>query len=145
MSIKLEEQLYAIESASEASMTLETLSMTTGITKEFIQESGAKYDELKEQLEEQRAIKEDLDSLFVESGLGMDEINELAGELDKLELADSKEIERASNELQKEDASKVDAELALWEEKFKALKAKESVEQEEEHTVQQKLQQRLMA
>ena len=126
-------------------MTLETLSMTTGITKEFIQESGAKYDELKEQLEEQRAIKEDLDSLFVESGLGMDEIDELARELDKLELADSKEIESASNELQKEDASKVDAELALWEEKFKALKAKESVEQEKEHTVQQKLQQRLMA
>ena len=80
-------------------MTLETLQMTTGITKEFIQESGAKYDELKEQLEEQRAIKEDLDSLFVESGLGMDEIDELAGELDKLELADSKEIESASNEL----------------------------------------------
>ena len=80
-------------------MTLETLSMTTGITKEFIQESGAKYDELKEQLEEQRAIKEDLDSLFVESGLGMDEIDELARELDKLELADSKEIESASNEL----------------------------------------------
>ena len=80
-------------------MTLETLQMTTGITKEFIQESGAKYDELKEQLEEQRAIKEDLDSLFVESGLGMDEIDELAGKLDKLELADSKEIESASNEL----------------------------------------------
>ena len=80
-------------------MTLETLSMTTGITKEFIQESGAKYDELKEQLEDQRAIKEDLDSLFVESGLGMDEIDELARELDKLELADSKEIESASNEL----------------------------------------------
>ena len=80
-------------------MTLETLSMTTGITKEFIQESGAKYDELKEQLEEQRAIKEDLDSLFVESGLGMDEIDELAGELDKLELADSKQIKSAFNEL----------------------------------------------
>ena len=125
-------------------MTLETLSMTTGITKEFIQESGAKYDDLKEQLEEQRAVKEDLDSLFVESGLGIDEIDELTGELDKLELADSKEIERASNELQKEDASKVDAELALWKEKFKALKAKELVEQEEEPTVQQKLQQRLM-
>ena len=54
---------------------------------------------MKEQLEEQRAVKEDLDFLFVESGLGMDEIDELAGELDKLELADSKEIERASNEL----------------------------------------------
>ena len=80
-------------------MTLETLSMTTGITKEFIQEKGAKYDELKEQLEEQRAIKEDLDSLFVESGLGMDEIDELAGELDKLELADSKQIKSAFNEL----------------------------------------------
>ena len=32
MTIKLEEQLYAIESASEASMTLETLSMATGVT-----------------------------------------------------------------------------------------------------------------
>ena len=89
MMIKLEEQLYAIESASEASMTLETLSMATGFTKEFIQESGARYENLKEQLDEQKAVKEDLDSLFAESGLGADEVDELAGELDKLELKDS--------------------------------------------------------
>ena len=34
-------------------------------------------------------MKEELDSLFVDSGLGVDDVDELAAELDKLELADS--------------------------------------------------------
>ena len=45
-------------------------------------------------MEDQRARKEELDSLFAESGLGGDDVDELAAELDKLELADTQEKER---------------------------------------------------
>ena len=132
MQIRLEEQLFAIESASDANLTLETLTMASGASRQAIEETGVTYEELKENIEDQKAQKEQLDALFVESGLGAggDEIDELTAELDKLAIADAEQKEvDVREQMQKDDALRLDAELAAWEAKVNAMKAKEDQQQ----------------
>ena len=52
MQIRLEEQLFAIESASDANLTLETLTMASGASRQAIEETGVIYEELKENIED---------------------------------------------------------------------------------------------
>jgi len=56
-------------------------------------------EEMKEQVDLQRAQKEQWDELFAETGLtGGDDVDELAAELDKLVIADAQEEEHIARE-----------------------------------------------
>ena len=125
MQLRLQEQLFAIEAATDANQTLETLTMASEASKQAIIESGQNYEDFKETLEEQKAQREQLDSLFADSGVAGDDADDLAAELDKLVIEDQNEGEqRNRDQLEANDAVKLDAELAMWEEKINAFEVK---------------------
>ena len=130
MQLKLQEQLFGIESETASLETLETLTMASEANRQSIKESEKIYEnfeELKDQISEQQAAKEQRDSIFTD--LIDDEADQLAAELEKLELADKAEQEAITrDQMQAEDAQKLDDELAAWEEKIKGLEQKQAEE-----------------
>ena len=77
-----------------------------------------------------------MDSMFTD--LVDANADELAAELEKLELADQAEQEqRAREQFQAEDAKKLDDELAAWEEKIKGLEVRK--EEEDPYQAQEEI------
>ena len=94
MQLKLQEQLFAIDSNTTTNETFETLTMASEANKQFMNESEKIYEnfeELKDQISEQQAAKEQRDSIFTDLVDG--EADQLAAELEKLELEDKAEQE----------------------------------------------------
>ena len=137
MQLKLQEQLFAIDSNATTNETFETLTMASEANKQFMNESERIYEnfeELKDQISEQQAAKEQRDSIFTDLVDG--EADQLAAELEKLELEDKAEQEAlVRDQIQADDAQKLDDELAAWEEKIKHLDQKQ--EEEDPYKVQE--------